>query len=112
MRRIVAEHVEHYHLERNHQGLANELIEAPPQTRMRGRTIQCGSLSSFWQHAAGTKRTASSNGMRKVAVTITKKSAPTVQSRWFSRNVRHVWDGGPRRFGLARMGRGQGDARR
>ena len=38
--------------------------------------------------------------MRKVAVTTTKKSMPTVQSRWFSRNVRHSWDGGPRRFGL------------
>src|SRR3990172_3401101 len=42
----------------------------------------------------------STDRMRKVAVTTTKKSMPTVQSRWFSRNVRHVWDGGPRRFGL------------
>ena len=27
LRRLIAEYVEHYHRERNHQGLANELIE-------------------------------------------------------------------------------------
>ncbi len=27
LRRTIAEYVEHYHRERNHQGLANELIE-------------------------------------------------------------------------------------
>ena len=28
--RLIAEYVEHYHRERNHQGLANELIEVVP----------------------------------------------------------------------------------
>jgi putative transposase len=30
LRRLIAEYVEHYHRERNHQGLANELIEVVP----------------------------------------------------------------------------------
>jgi transposase InsO family protein len=30
LRRTIAEFVEHYHGERNHQGLANELIEGAP----------------------------------------------------------------------------------
>ena len=31
LRRTLREFVAHYHRERNHQGLANELIESPPQ---------------------------------------------------------------------------------
>jgi putative transposase len=30
LRRIVSEYVEHYHRERNHQGLSNRLIEQAP----------------------------------------------------------------------------------
>jgi hypothetical protein len=32
LRMAVAEYVEHYHLERNHQGLDNELLATPPKT--------------------------------------------------------------------------------
>ena len=33
LRRTIAEYVEHYHRERNHQGLANELIEGASRSR-------------------------------------------------------------------------------
>jgi hypothetical protein len=36
-RRAVAEYVEHYHAERNHQGLDNRLISGPPVIRMTSR---------------------------------------------------------------------------
>ena len=36
-RRAVAEFVAHYHRERNHQGLGNELIELPPEQERVGR---------------------------------------------------------------------------
>jgi putative transposase len=29
---VIGEYVKHYHLERNHQGLGNELIEPPGET--------------------------------------------------------------------------------
>jgi putative transposase len=35
LRRTIAEFIEHYHSERNHQGLGNELIDgAPPSDRV------------------------------------------------------------------------------
>jgi hypothetical protein len=37
-RRAVAEYVEHYHGERNHQGLDNRLISGPPIIQM---TVVC-----------------------------------------------------------------------
>ena len=35
LRRTIAEYVEHYHRERNHQGIENELIEGAPATSPR-----------------------------------------------------------------------------
>ena len=57
LRQIVTEYVEHYHLERNHQGLGNELIEAPPANSNGGRTIRCrerlgGTLRYYYRDAA------------------------------------------------------------
>ena len=37
LRRTIAEYVEHYHRERNHQGLENELIEGAPAVEPVGR---------------------------------------------------------------------------
>jgi putative transposase len=37
LRRTIAEYVEHYHRERNHQGLANELIEGASAVECVGR---------------------------------------------------------------------------
>ena len=37
LRRTIAEYVEHYHRERNHQGLANELIDGPSAIARDGR---------------------------------------------------------------------------
>jgi hypothetical protein len=37
LRRAVAEYVAHYHRERNHQGLSNELIESPGRSKPVGR---------------------------------------------------------------------------
>ena len=37
LRRSIAEFVEHYHCERNHQGLGNELIEGAPAVGPVGR---------------------------------------------------------------------------
>ena len=37
LRKAVKDYTEHYHLERNHQGLDNELIEKP----IDGRCVDC-----------------------------------------------------------------------
>ena len=55
LRRAVTEYTEHYHLERNHQGLGNELIERPT-LEVRGR-VQCrerlgGVLKYYYRRAA------------------------------------------------------------
>jgi hypothetical protein len=54
-RRAVAEYVEHYHGERNHQGLDNRLISGPEVIQMAGR-VRCrprlGGLLSFYERAA------------------------------------------------------------
>jgi putative transposase len=52
---VIGEYVKHYHPERNHQGLGNELIEWPPDVG-RGR-VACrqqlgGMLKSYSRKAA------------------------------------------------------------
>ena len=56
LRRAIAEFVEHYHSERNHQGLANELIESAPAAgeqvgRIRRRQ-RLGGLLNYYCRAA------------------------------------------------------------
>ena len=54
-RRAVAEYVEHYHGERNHQGLGNRLIAGPPvidQTSRVRRHARLGGLLNFYERAA------------------------------------------------------------
>ena len=41
LRRAVKEYTEHYHLERNHQGLENELIEKPSDDLDMNGAVQC-----------------------------------------------------------------------
>jgi putative transposase len=41
LERAVAEYVEHYHVERNHQGLENALIEPDEATGSENGTIDC-----------------------------------------------------------------------
>jgi putative transposase len=54
-RRTVAEYVEHYHRERNHQGLDNELIDGPSSPRSDGRIRRrqrLGGLLNYYHRAA------------------------------------------------------------
>jgi len=54
-RRAVAEYVEHYHGERDHQGLGNRLISCPPVVRMTNRVRRrprLGGLLNFYERAA------------------------------------------------------------
>ena len=54
-RRAVAEFVEHYHRERNHQGLDNRLISGPPVIKMTSRVRRrprLGGLLNFYERAA------------------------------------------------------------
>ena len=54
-RHVITEFVEHYHRERNHQGLDNRLIAAMPVTDRTGR-LQCrrrlGGLLNLYERAA------------------------------------------------------------
>jgi putative transposase len=53
-RRAITEYVEHYHGERNHQGLDNRLISGPPvmhMIRVRCRP-RLGGLLNFYERAA------------------------------------------------------------
>jgi hypothetical protein len=55
LRRTIAEYVEHYHGERNHQGLGNALIEgAPPIDRVDRirRRQRLGGLLNYYCRAA------------------------------------------------------------
>jgi putative transposase len=55
VRRAVAEFVEHYHRERNHQGLKNELIAGDPMVDTAGRVrrrSRLGGLLNFYARAA------------------------------------------------------------
>ncbi len=40
LRRTIREFLEHYHRERNHQGLGNALIDTPPAMEVAGRQIR------------------------------------------------------------------------
>jgi putative transposase len=54
-RRAVAEHVEHYHAERNHQGIGSRLIFGPSVSQMTTcvrRRRRIGGLFDFYQRAA------------------------------------------------------------
>jgi len=54
-RRTVAEVVAHYHHERNHQGLSNELIERAPMEPRVGRVrrrSRLGGLLNYYTRAA------------------------------------------------------------
>jgi putative transposase len=56
LRWTIAEFVAHYHGERNHQGLANELIEGAPAVddhvgRIRRRQRLGGLLNYYWRAA-------------------------------------------------------------
>ena len=55
LRRTIAEYVEHYHRERNHQGLDNALIDGTPQiddvTQIR-RRMRLGGLLNYYVRAA------------------------------------------------------------
>ncbi|MEO2017317.1 MAG: integrase core domain-containing protein [Fuerstiella sp.] len=55
--RAVADFVQHYHAERNHQGLGNELIEPDEQVGCTTGRIECrerlgGMLKYYHRHAA------------------------------------------------------------
>jgi hypothetical protein len=54
-RQVIAEFVEHYHRERNHQGLDNRLIAGTPVTD-RACALRCrrrlGGLLNFYERAA------------------------------------------------------------
>ena len=55
LRRTIAEYVEHYHRERNHQGIANTLIAGPPAVDHVGRIRRrprLGGLLNFYERAA------------------------------------------------------------
>jgi putative transposase len=54
---LVREYVEHYHRERNHQGLENRLLYAPTLVPADGRPIGCharlgGTLNFYYRKAA------------------------------------------------------------
>jgi hypothetical protein len=54
-RRAVAEYVEHYHAQRNHQGIANRLISGLSVIQMTGRVRRrprLGGLLNFYARAA------------------------------------------------------------
>ena len=56
LRRLIHEYVEHYHRERNHQGLDNQLLQRPPppvsQDADVGRRERLGGLLSFYYREA------------------------------------------------------------
>ena len=55
LRRAVGEYVEHYHLERTHQGLGNELIDGVPECPIglvQRRERLGGLLNSYHREAA------------------------------------------------------------
>lgn len=56
LRRALHEYMEHYHHERNHQGLANQLIDPvlirQPQSDVTVRRSRLGGLLNFYERAA------------------------------------------------------------
>jgi transposase InsO family protein len=57
LRRAVAEYTDHYHRERNHQGIGNRVICAPAVPELSGgqvrRRARLAGLLNFYYHAAG-----------------------------------------------------------
>ena len=54
-RRAISDYVAHYHRERNHQGIANELIAGAPATSTAGpirRRPRLGGLLNYYDRAA------------------------------------------------------------
>jgi putative transposase len=55
LRRTMAEYVEHYHRERNHQGIGNTLIDGAPASSIVGRIRRrrrLGGLLNYYERAA------------------------------------------------------------
>jgi putative transposase len=55
LRRLIREHVVHYHAERNHQGIGNALIDRPPSRPAVGpirRRQRAGGILSYYYRAA------------------------------------------------------------
>jgi transposase InsO family protein len=56
LRRVLREYVEHYHRERNHQGLGNRtitpLLNYRSTTQTIHRRVRLGGILNFYQHAA------------------------------------------------------------
>ncbi|MCH7667539.1 MAG: transposase, partial [Acidobacteria bacterium] len=57
LREAVKEYTEHYHIERNHQGLDNKLIEKPSRRVNMGSAVDCrerlgGILNYYYRRAA------------------------------------------------------------
>jgi hypothetical protein len=55
LRRTIAEFVAHYHAERNHQGIGNELIQALERADGRGRVRRrqrLGGMLNYYYRAA------------------------------------------------------------
>jgi transposase InsO family protein len=55
LRRTIAEYVEHYHRERNHQGIENMLIAGAPATGLLGRIRRrprLGGVLNYYERAA------------------------------------------------------------
>jgi len=57
LRHVLTEYAEHYHRERNHQGLGNRLVETPPANTNTGegavrRRIRLGGLLSYYYRGA------------------------------------------------------------
>jgi hypothetical protein len=54
-RRAVSEFVDHYHRERNHQGLDNQLIAGVPTNDIKGpvrRRLRLGGLLNYYERVA------------------------------------------------------------
>jgi hypothetical protein len=52
---VIAENAEHYHRERNHQGIKNKAIERPPVFNVAGRICRrprLGGLLNYYEQAA------------------------------------------------------------
>ena len=57
LRRAVRQFLEHYHAERNHQGLGNRLIDVGAEVGRRAGEVHCrerlgGVLRHYYRHAA------------------------------------------------------------
>ena len=91
-RRALADFVVHYHRERNHQGLGNELIDG---MEVSLRTAACGAASGWVVSSVITiePRSPTAQGARAELLDITASAATTIVPRrlqsWFDRVFRH-----------------------